>query len=401
MEQQLLTMLKNNPDLTKTLLESLKKASTPETSAGDSEQEHENITSQDRQEASSSAADRQQACTSGVEVVEDLTNQPDHANVAPASNEADEVNSYSCEELLSKRARNQRATDAQQTFRYSLRTAAIHHGIWDNPPFLRDIRPKTMEKIMNKVLKMLPQLQGREKDIKSKLAESLTNRRNHLKNTIYWKRALQKISETAAASENDIMQIEDEESTGFHFQPSENLLVMNGADKIARGTYLRHSKNNSDIVKLVLQTKYDKASGIALSKPNKSNSFDQLKPGSTFYWPENQLIKKAEKKKKVNAAANNNADAAADNDAEAAANNVPEAANNDAEATANNDAEATATNDDDHEATAINNAEAAANNVSEAANNDAEATANNDAEATAINDDDHGTTDNNHPVNMD
>lgn len=37
MEQQLLTMLKNNPDLTKTLLESLKKASTPDTSAGDSE----------------------------------------------------------------------------------------------------------------------------------------------------------------------------------------------------------------------------------------------------------------------------------------------------------------------------------------------------------------------------
>lgn len=93
-EQKLIQLLRNNPDLTISFLENIKKASSPSGCSSGKEEQNEKMLGKSTVPQDSESDDE------------------DKEDVKKNS-------SYSCEELLARRKKNQKASPAQQTFRVS------------------------------------------------------------------------------------------------------------------------------------------------------------------------------------------------------------------------------------------------------------------------------------------
>ncbi|KAK2548524.1 hypothetical protein P5673_031309 [Acropora cervicornis] len=211
---------------------------------------------------------------------------------------------FTMEELISKRKRNEKATQAQQTFSYVLREAAKISGLWDSAPLFREISSKVMEKFISKVTNALPTLNchNGKKKIKERFSDMMTYRRNHLKNTKFWKRSekLKKygmvretrptanIQEPVAISTVEVVQQKLDKNGGCEFQRREEVLVIHDNDKVARAGFLKQSSSNETYAKLKMTANYSRSNGqrkIKLDGPNGEKFLEVIENNRKFYWP--------------------------------------------------------------------------------------------------------------------
>ncbi|XP_074628150.1 uncharacterized protein LOC141886058 [Acropora palmata] len=211
---------------------------------------------------------------------------------------------FTMEELISKRKRNEKATQAQQTFSYVLREAAKISGLWDSAPLFREISSKVVEKFISKVTNALPTLNchNGKKKIKERFSDMMTYRRNHLKNTKFWKRSekLKKygmvqetrptanIQEPVTISTVAVVQQKLDKNGGCEFQQGEEVLVIHDNDKVARAGFLKQSSSNETYAELKMTANYSRSNGqrkIKLDGPNGEKFLEDIENNRKFYWP--------------------------------------------------------------------------------------------------------------------
>ncbi|XP_068707480.1 putative uncharacterized protein DDB_G0271982 [Montipora foliosa] len=194
---------------------------------------------------------------------------------------------YSAEDLLAKRGAKGKGSKAQQTFRFVLRESARKCGMWENPPLLREINMKTLEVFTKKMNKYKDEACQRPVVVAEENSTPVNT------TLIQVEQAL-KVDDPAGHDQVE----EDDQDTGFSFTSSEELFVMDGARKIARATFLRTSKADSDFKKLVMQSNFLKSDDkVELTGPNTEKYLCEIQVGQKFYWPENQLLKHVAKSK--------------------------------------------------------------------------------------------------------
>ncbi|KXJ26706.1 DNA ligase 1 [Exaiptasia diaphana] len=112
---------------------------------------------------------------------------------------------FTASELLQKKKKNTKSTEAQETFLYTVRESAKQVGLWEKAPSLNSIPFATFTSFMEKVITALPQLAGYEHRIRERLSLTLMNRRSQLKNVLNWKRTakLQKWQNALKARKNE------------------------------------------------------------------------------------------------------------------------------------------------------------------------------------------------------
>ncbi|XP_068674563.1 putative uncharacterized protein DDB_G0271982 [Montipora foliosa] len=240
------------------------------------------ITSNEQTDASNSSSTSSRSTSSSPTSDEESAQNTGAVNIVSTGTTA-----YSAKDLLAKRGAKGKGSKAQQTFRFVLRESARKCGIWENPPLMREINMKTLEVFTKKMNKYKDEACQRPVVVAEENSTPVNT------TLIQVEQAL-KVDDPAGHDQVE----EDDQDTGLSFTSSEELFVMDGARKIARATFLRTSKADSDFKKLVMQSNFLKSDDkVELTGPNTEKYLCEIQVGQKFYWPENQLLKHVAKSK--------------------------------------------------------------------------------------------------------